>query len=148
MFNRHSDDSQHNHTYQTVSVNVAPSSANQGMASAIVAIVAIGMGLAAVAVVALLVWQVIVSLFATLTTIVTALLAAVTALAPWLVGGGVLLALGIVALRSLPQAIEEAAAIRQHYIASRQPMMLEAKDVDNHVLDLRPVRIVNAIDTE
>lgn len=148
MFNRHVDDSQHNNNYQSVSVNVAPSAYTPSQSAPLVSLAVFGMFVIAGVGLAVIVYRLITDTLEILAGVLVALLTTVAALAPWLIGGGALLALGIVALRSLPEAIEEAAAIRRHYIAARQPMMLEVKDVDYSVVTLRPVRAVDAVDTE
>jgi hypothetical protein len=68
-----------------------------------------------------------------------------TAVIPWLVGGAVLVALATMIIRSLPQAIAEASEIRYRLAAQRQPMMLETKDAEYTVLDLRSVRPVSPV---
>lgn len=144
MFNRHHEDHQNN--YQSVTVNLA--GMGQQSQAPLAGLAMFGMLVILLTGLAVIVYRLIVDTIGILAGVVMALLATVTALAPWLVGGGVLVVLAIVALRSLPEAIEEAAAIRQHYIASRQPLLLEAKDVGYPVVDVRPVRVVNTIDTE
>lgn len=145
MFNRHHEDHQNN--YQSVTVNLAAGMGQQSQAP-LAGLAMFGMLVILLAGLAVIAYRLVVETIGILAGVVMALLATVTALAPWLVGGGVLIALAIVALRSLPEAIEEAAAIRQHYIASRQPLLLEAKDVGYPVVDVRPVRVVATIDTE
>lgn len=144
MFNRHHEDHQNN--YQSVTVNLA--GMGQQSQAPLAGLAMFGMLVILLTGLAVIVYRLVVDTIALLAGVVMALLATVTALAPWLVGGGVLVALAIVALRSLPEAIEEAAAIRQHYIASRQPLLLEAKDVDYSVVVLRPVRSVVTIEHE
>ena len=143
MFNRHDEHNHHNN--QTVTVNTA--SGNQAVASATVALVTVGLITATVCVVALLVSQVAISLLAAITTMVTALFAAIVVALPWLAGGGVIVALGTVALRSLPQAAAEVEGIRyRRALAQSNVRMLEAKSVDDFILDVRPVPVVITIE--
>lgn len=141
------------HNYQSVTVAVdSPVSAGAGL---IVALVTVSLIAAAVVAVAIVVGQVATSLFASIATIVQAAINGLAAIAvslvevlPWLAGCGALVFLVMVVIRSLPAAIAEATDIRQHYIASRQPLMLEVQDVDNRVVVLHPVRPVVTIDAD
>lgn len=152
MFNRHTEEHHEMRNYQSVNVHVAPGSQQS---TPLAGLAMFGMLVVLMAGLAVVVYRLIVDTVEILAGMVVALLgavasllSAVVALVPWLAGGAVLVALAIVALRSLPEAIEEAAALRRHYLAARQPMMLEVKDVDYSVVVLRPVRSVTTIDPE
>lgn len=134
------------HNYQSVTVNVdSPVSAITGL---FMALVTVSLIVAAVVAVAIVVGQVATSLFASIATIVQAAINGLAAIAvslvevlPWLAGGAVIVALVVVALRSLPQAIAEIDDIRyRRALALSNVKMLEAKDVDSIVLDMRPER--------
>lgn len=72
---------------------------------------------------------------------IASIVAGLVTIVPWLVGGGVVVALGIFILRSLPEAIGEVQDIRyRRALAQQSVKMLEVKDVDCIVLDSVPVR--------
>jgi len=145
MFNRHHEDQREQNNYQSVTVNL---SGRSQQSAQLAGLAMFGMLVILLAGLAVILYRLIVDTIEILAGVVVALLSTVTALTPWLVGGGVLVALAVVALRALPEAIEEAVVIRQHYIASRQPLLLEEKDVGYPVVDALPVRVVTTIDTE
>lgn len=140
--------------YNYQSVTVAVDSPVSAIAGLVVALVTVTLVIAAVVSVAVVVGQVATSLLAGITTIATTAInglatitTALIAVLPWLAGCGALVFLVMVVIRSLPQAIAEVNDIRYQRIASRQPLMLEVRDVD-HVVVLRPVRSIATIDAE
>lgn len=144
MFNRHHEDQREQNNYQSVTVNL---SSYSQQSAPLTGLAAFGMLIILLTGLAVILYRLIVDTIEILAGVVVALLSTVTTLTPWLVGGGVLVALVVVALRALPSAIEEAVVIQQR-IASRQPLLLEVKEADYPVVVLRPVRSVTTINTE
>ena len=137
MFNKSYDHSQHNS--QTIHINLSPAGQRTDAVTSLVmfgvfagAIVGIVLGLA----------HTVTGVVASLATVLVALFATIAAIFPWLACGAVVVALAVIALRSLPEAMAEIEEIRYHRaLAASHVKMLEAKNVDSVVLDMRPVRV-------
>ncbi len=141
MFNKSYDQSNH----QSVYVGAQPSQqgGNEMVAVAGLVIVATIIIVLVAAVVGALgaISYALVGLFDSVAGVLVALLATVTALVPWLAGGVVIVALVVVALRSLPQAIAEVEDIRyRRALTLNNVRMLEAQNVDDTIFVVRPER--------
>lgn len=145
MFNRHHEDQREQNNYQSVTVNL---SSYSQQSAPLTGLAAFGMLVILLTGLAVILYRLIVDTIEILASVVVALLTTVAALSLWLIGGGVLVALVVLVLRELPQALYEAGELRQRYIAQRQPPMLEVKRANNQLVVLRPVRSVVTIDAD
>lgn len=134
MFNK----SHELHGHQAVHVNLQqPSQQTGAMASlsmfGMFVLLLVGLGV--------IIERLVTGVVQSLSSVLIAALATVTALVPWLAGGVVIVALVVVALRSLPQAMAEIDDIRhRRALAMNNARMLEAKNVDNTIFVVRPER--------
>jgi Na+/proline symporter len=150
MFNRQHTEEHQQHNYQSVYINATPERGGEsqpvvaavfGLLTVCMVLAAVVGGIAAIAYFATAIVQ-------SLAGMIVALVAMLTAVIPWLVGCAALVALAAMIIRSLPQAVAEASEIRYRLAAQRQPLMLEAKDVDYSTVDLRSVRAVSPVNEQ
>ena len=152
MFNRQHTEEHQQHNYQSVYINATPERGgeSQPVVAAVFGLLTVCMVLAAVVGGRAAIAYFATAIVQSLAGMIVALVAMLTAVIPWLVGGAVLVALAALVIRSLPQAVAEANEIRYRLAAQRQPLMLEVKDkdVDYPTIDLRPVRAVSPVDEQ
>lgn len=141
MFNKSYDHGTDNNNSQTVNVYNSYAPAAQS-ASAITSVSMFGIMAVLLLGIAMLIERLISGFISGLFGTIAALIVMLGTIFPWLISGAVAVALGFIALRSLPEAIAEVGDIRyRRSLAASNARLLGVKDVDGVILDVRATTI-------